>query len=341
MYRVCVGVCVFLCSTTLAWPQAAQPVVPIVSGLVVSPTNPLPVTGSVTIPSPIATNSTVFIGGNPVAVANPFFSSPVVAGAVVSPTNPLPSNTYVAGSLVSFANPFPSAVSVGGSAISVTNPAPVYSSVGGAAVSFANPAPVGVSIGGSAVSTANPFLSAPIVAGAAVSAANPMPTAANINSRMYGAATTTFSRATAGDLLCITGSASKTVKVKQFAVGAVSNSMTSTDLSIILRSTLDTGGTPTTLTNTAFNSTNAASASVVTVYATAPTAGTTIGTVDAHKYTAVVTNTDKLRATTDMFNFGAVYDQQLTLNGATQAACLAVSAVSNGSWNASVRWSEE
>lgn len=341
MFRVGVSVCVLVCSTSLAWSQAAQPVVPVIGGLVVSGTNPLPITGSISVPSPLDTNSTIFIGGSPVTVVNPFFSSPVVAGAVVSSTNPLPENVFVGGSLVSFANPFPSGVSIGGVAVSTANPFPEVPIIAGAAVSSANPLPEVPTIGGAPVSNANPLAIKSIIGGAPLSTTNPTPIAGNLGVQTYAAATVGFSRATAGDLFCVTGSASKTVKVRQINVSATTGTIVTTDVSIVLRSTLDTGGTPTTLTNTAFNSNNAASTAVVTIYATAPTTGTLIGTISANKYTALTTNANQLGIIDNLFSFNKIYDQSLTLNGATQAACVVVGAVNSGNWNVDVFWSEE
>ena len=73
-----------------AYGQAAQPVVPVVGGLAVSSTNPLPVTGSGG--AAVAANITGWAGGTLGAMAN-YGTSP---GAVLVPgvnafiTNPLP-----------------------------------------------------------------------------------------------------------------------------------------------------------------------------------------------------------------------------------------------------------
>lgn len=324
MCRVGVGVSVLLCSTSLAWSQAAQPVAPVVNNAAVTAGNPLPVTGTVSVVAPLDTNATVYLGGSPVATGNPFPSATIVGGAAVSSSNPLPSVVFVGGLAASFANPFPSGISISG-----------------AAVTFANPIPEAPTVAGAAVSTSNPLPTSLILGGSTASSTNPVPTAANLNSRMYAAATASFARSVSGDVLCLTGSASKAVKVKSISASTSSSASTIIDLALILRSTLDTGGTPSTLTNVPLDSSNAAATAVVTAYATAPTTGTSTGMIAVQKYTAVSTMSPQLQPTAIRFAVEGVYDQPVTLNGATQAICLNVGAVASGSWNISVAWSEE
>lgn len=256
-----------------AFGQAAQPVVPVVSGAVVSTTNPLPVTGSITVTSPLATNSTIFIGGNPVTVANPFFSSPVVAGAVVSTVNPLPVNANV----------------------------------------FTN--------------------------NVAVSPSNPLAISGTISIATYLAAKTGQLNAVTGDLLCVTGSASKVVRVRMLSVSAISSADAVIDVSVVVRSSLDTGGTPTVLANVPSDSTNAAATAVVTTYGTAPVVGTLVGAIRAQKLgVGKTTGGSTLPA---QFGFGNWYDQSVVLRGATQAVCLTTTALAGGSYAIAAEWTEE
>lgn len=106
-----------------AYGQAAQPVVPVVGGLAVSSTNPLPVTGSGG--AAVAANITGWAGGTLGAMAN-YGTSP---GAVLVPgvnafvTNTVPTNiTQVLGSAISATNGLFDNILQGNAVLSTSNP---------------------------------------------------------------------------------------------------------------------------------------------------------------------------------------------------------------------------
>ncbi len=92
--------------------------------------------------------------------------------------------------------------------------------------------------------------------------------------------------ATPTDILAITGSATKTVIVTNVLLLANATSATPISVYFTKRSTANTGGTPTALTATALDSSNAAATAVVNQYGAAPTTGTAVG--DVHLATGTV-----------------------------------------------------
>lgn len=86
--------------------------------------------------------------------------------------------------------------------------------------------------------------------------------------------------ATPTDIFCISGSASKTVLVTGLYITVQSTTATLATYTLLRRSTLNTGGTPTTYTPAMMDTTDPAATAVVTTYASAPTTGTLAGTLE-------------------------------------------------------------
>lgn len=82
------------------------------------------------------------------------------------------------------------------------------------------------------------------------------------------------------DVFTITGSASKTIKIRQVAVHGSNTGNTNALIILLKRSTASTGGTSTTLTNVAHDSASAAGTAVVKSYTANPTVlGTLVGNI--------------------------------------------------------------
>lgn len=175
----------------------------------------------------------------------------------------------------------------------------------------------------------------------AVTPGSPMPVTGATNVPSYAAGNVGIANTGAGDILCIAGSATKTIYVKRIRVSGIATAAIVVDTSVIKRSTLGTGGTSATETAVPLDSNNAAATATVKSYSVSPTAGTAVGTVRArHQAIGVQGNT----ATTaeSLFDFAEYYDQPLTLRGAAQNACINVGAAgAGGSWAADVEWTEQ
>lgn len=91
------------------------------------------------------------------------------------------------------------------------------------------------------------------------------------------AATAVIPAANTTDMFTITGSASKTVKIKRIVVTGTSNSDIDIELRLIKRSTANTGGASAVLTAVPHDSLNAAATAIVRSYTANPVLGTQVG----------------------------------------------------------------
>ena len=157
----------------------------------------------------------------------------------------------------------------------------------------------------------------------------PMPFTGITNVPTYSGAVVALANTAAGDVYCITGSVTKTVKVKGIRLTATATSAITGDASIILRSSLDTGGGLASVTAVPMDSNNAAATAVVNSFTSAPTPGTAIGTIRTKKV-AASTPANSGSTSEELFQFSVYYDQTIVLRGATQAACVNVSAFGTG-----------
>jgi hypothetical protein len=132
--------------------------------------------------------------------------------------------------------------------------------------------------------------------------------------------------ATGTDFFCIVGSGTKTVFITSLEMSAQAGSSTlSSNLDLVVRSTLDSGGTSTNLTAVPADSANAAATATITTYSANPAAlGTAVGQVKANMFVATGSATNLMGPTfLATWSFGSLRGvQPLTLRGATQEACL-------------------
>lgn len=160
----------------------------------------------------------------------------------------------------------------------------------------------------------------------------------------YSGAVVGLANTGAGDIYCVTGAptaSGKIVRVKGFRVSAVATAGIDVDINVILRSTLDTGGTSANVPLVAHDQTNPTASGTATSYSVAPTPGTAIGTVRTQK-DAVGTPGNTVNTALALFQFSVYYGQALTLRLPTQAACVNVSAGGAGSlWDVDHEHSEE
>jgi hypothetical protein len=151
----------------------------------------------------------------------------------------------------------------------------------------------------------------------------------NTNIPTYSAATVALANTGAGDLYCITGSATKIVKIKGIRISAVATAAIVGDVSVVLRSAANTGGTATAPAVVKMDQSNAAGTATVAAYTVSPTPGAAIGTVRARKM-AVSTAGNAATSSEGLFQFSVYWDQPLTLRGTSQLACVVASAFGAG-----------
>lgn len=106
-----------------------------------------------------------------------------------------------------------------------------------------------------------------------------MSTLSDFGAAYKGVGNTGSIPASATDISTISGSATKTVYVTGCYVSGAQTLLSQVEFLLVKRSTLDTGGTPTSVVAVNMDSNDAAATAVVKTYAGVPTTGTPIGNV--------------------------------------------------------------
>lgn len=147
------------------------------------------------------------------------------------------------------------------------------------------------------------------------------------------------------DVISITGSATKLVKVYKVGFSATQTTAGNAKISIIKRSTIGSGGTSTTETPVALDSSSIAATAVVTKYTVSPTAGTSIGTIWSGyaNFPAPATAGVASRMLGLYLDFTSTYGEPIVLRGAAQNLCVFLHGVAMSGSNAvgSFVWTEE
>jgi len=140
------------------------------------------------------------------------------------------------------------------------------------------------------------------------------------------------------DLMAIGGSATKTVKVRSLTVWAHRTAGTITQFTTIVRSTANTGGTPTTVTAIPFDQNMAAATATCVVYTVNPTLGNTVGTGDFVS-TNVATTTGTVVFSVNPSNLAPTI-----LRGTAQQLCVNMAGIAAAGFTVDgvrVFWTEE
>lgn len=148
--------------------------------------------------------------------------------------------------------------------------------------------------------------------------------------------------ATPTDMVVISGSATKTIRVTKLELSATQTVNGTNTFFIVLRSTADSAGTSSTITNVSHDSTNATAISIVKSYTANPTLGTAVGTLRAIKMFTPVPGTLATPYIFDFTNDGI--DQGIVLRGTAQQLALNFNgaALPSGlSITCNIDWSEE
>lgn len=158
----------------------------------------------------------------------------------------------------------------------------------------------------------------------------------------YSAAITNLVSATlATDILTINGSASKTIRVTKISIDGLAVTGGNISVFLIKRSTANTGGTSTTLTNVPHDSANAAGTAAVKAYTVNPTVlGTAVGTVRSNR--VFISGGATTASAEDEQRFGDL-GQGIVLRGTSESLCLNLAGVTinSPSLNVWVEWTEE
>lgn len=158
--------------------------------------------------------------------------------------------------------------------------------------------------------------------------------------------------ASATDFFCISGSASKIIKVTGFRLQGTAGTLTSVPVVVLRRASLDTGGTAaSTIANPAntigkSDTNNPTATAVLIAYTANPTIVDASPTYMSAGYLTTPTVAAGTNTPITEFTFGAnlpQFTQQLTLRGLTDQVCLNMQAgsISSGVLEITASWTEE
>ena len=159
--------------------------------------------------------------------------------------------------------------------------------------------------------------------------------------KTYRAFVSSGTATAATDFLTLTGSASKTVRVKKLRVQGYHSAATTMGLSIIRRSAANTGGTSSNPSAAKADSTNAAATAVVTAYTANPSAlGTSAGVIDGTLLT-VGTTTPAFTAGCFDVEYGKNGAQEIVLRGTSELLAVNFGATTITGAFVMIEWTEE
>jgi len=159
----------------------------------------------------------------------------------------------------------------------------------------------------------------------------------------YSAATAAYAPyANAADIVNISGSASKKVRVLRIAVSGRASAANQLDVTVTKRASANSGGSPTALIAVPHDSGDGAATAAVVAYSAAPTPGTPIGMIRAVQSNVSAAGSGGA-ATPVEFDFGWCNDKTLVLNGAAENLSVGLNGtVPAGTvLNVFIEWTEE
>lgn len=145
----------------------------------------------------------------------------------------------------------------------------------------------------------------------------------------------------ATDIFYISGSATRTVRVNKIRATATQTVSGIIDISLVKRSTANSGGTCATVTTVPLDSANAAGTAIVTSCTANPTTGSLVGNVRSEKLAINVATTTSVDEA--FWRFGDVNGQAVTLRGTAQvlAVNLNGATLAGNFFDISIEWTEE
>lgn len=145
--------------------------------------------------------------------------------------------------------------------------------------------------------------------------------------------------ASATDVFILNGSGTKTIRVLQVHISGVCGSAVSVDVSLVRRSTANSGGTSATPTVTTFDTNNAAGTAVALSYTANPTTGTLVGAIRSAKLNLGLTSA----AGSITWDFSTRNSQAVVLRGTAQGLAVNLNGVSitSGLLDIFVEYTEE
>lgn len=157
----------------------------------------------------------------------------------------------------------------------------------------------------------------------------------------YSGAVVSLANTGASDIYCVTGSDTKLVKVTGFSISPHADNAGIVAVTVVIRSTLNTGGGLASVPIVKMDQLNPAPTAVANSFTSAPTYGTEIGTIRSVIIRLEGTGATG-RAGIEPTQFPWTWGQPITLRGSTQAACIHSESIGiGGHWEISHDHTEE
>lgn len=146
------------------------------------------------------------------------------------------------------------------------------------------------------------------------------------------------------DVLSITGSATKTVRILRISIGGAQTTAGFANIQLVKRSTANTGGTPSSplFGNVSYNSNNPAGTATIVAYQSAPTVGNLVGIIRAAKINFQTATPTGAAQNPYVWDFSA-RGQELILRGTSEVVAINTAGTSlvltaSSCW---IEWTEE
>ena len=144
------------------------------------------------------------------------------------------------------------------------------------------------------------------------------------------------------DFFAIAGSSTKTIKIINIRLSGYATANNNIPIALVKRSTANTGGTPTSITKTPWDSTSSAATATLVTYAAAPTLGTLVGNLCACQVELPATS--GVGGSIVQWNFNHLGGSPLILRGTNEMVTLnayGVSFPAGTNLNITVEWIEQ
>lgn len=157
----------------------------------------------------------------------------------------------------------------------------------------------------------------------------------------YSGAVVSLANTGGSDIYCVTGSDTKLVKITGFSVSPHADGSGIVAVTVVLRSTLNTGGGLASVPIVKMDQLNPAPTAVVNSFTSAPTYGTAIGTIRSIIISMEGTGATG-RAGIAPTEFPFTWGQPIVLRGSTQEACIHSESIgAGGHWEINHDHTEE
>lgn len=160
------------------------------------------------------------------------------------------------------------------------------------------------------------------------------------NSTYAGSITGVVPTTGATDVFTLTGSGTKTIKITRIVVSGIAASLTTFDVSLIIRSTANTAGTSSSITAVPYDSNNVAATATCLAYTANPTLGTSVGSIGGIKITFLTATS---AATPTIISWADRPAQAPTLRGINQVFAINFngSSIVAGNVDFTIEWTEQ